>query len=751
MNRRLALLWSSGLLLALLSPALAAQAPESAPEDPALASHERMLALLDDVEKRTYEDNAHLGRRAERELQSRIEASDDSTPPRELASMHYALGSSLLMHGENEPALENLEAAARLVKAMAPEDRPPFATRLDYNMGVAYMVLGEDQNCIAAHTSQSCILPIGPRGVHVDQNGSRKAIEHFLAVLEHTDEKSDDHLGARWLLNIAYMTLGEHPDGVPEKYRIPSSVYTSEVEFPRFVDVAPELDLNTVSLAGGAGIEDYDLDGDLDIVNSTWDTAGQTHFFRNEGDGTYSERSDEAGLTGIRGGLNLDHADYDGDGDVDVLIMRGGWQLGLETVYPRSLLENRPEGGEAHFIDVTFLAGLGEAHYPSQTAGWADYDLDGDLDLYIGNEAHGSRRYPCQLFQNQGDKTFKDVSMKAGVTNLRFAKGVNWGDVDGDRYPDLYVSNYQQPDRLYINGRDGTFKDVASERGVDRPYDSFPCWMFDFDNDGALDIYNASYYQSVDEARIGPVVRSHLGMPIEQDLNKLYKGDGKGNFTDVTLEKGLDLFTVVMGSNYGDLDNDGYIDFYLGTGYPYYDGLVPNVMYWNRRGERFDDVTFAGGFGHLQKGHGVAFADLDQDGDQDVYEDMGGAYPGDAFGNVLFENPGFGNHWVKVRLVGTRSNKAGVGSRIRAQITEDGKSRSVYCTVSTGSSFGCNPLQQHIGLGKATKIDVLEVFWPASNTTQTFRDLPVDRRIRITEGSDQPEITEEKPIPFRKG
>src|SRR5262245_30278610 len=189
---------------------------------------------------------------------------------------------------------------------------------------------------------------------------------------------------------------------------------------------------------------------------------------------------------------------------------------------------------------------------------------------------------------------------------------------------------------------------------------------------------------------------------------------------------------------------------YLGTGYPFYDGLVPNVMYWNRGGRGFADVTTAGGFGHLQKGHGVAFADLDDDGDQDVFEEMGGAYPGDAFGNLLFENPGFGNHWLRVRLEGRTSDRLGVGARIRAVITENGQQRSVYRTVSTGSSFGCNPFEQHLGLGQASKVDLLEVYWPMTDTTQTFRDLPVDRFLRITEGVQEPAIRVPSPAPFKK-
>ena len=163
---------------------------------------------------------------------------------------------------------------------------------------------------------------------------------------------------------------------------------------------------------------------------------------------------------------------------------------------------------------------------------------------------------------------------------------------------------------------------------------------------------------------------------------------------------------------------------------------MPNVMYRNRGGTGFADVTMAGGFGHLQKGHGVAFADLDYDGDQDVYMQLGGAYPGDAYGNALFENPGFDNHWIRVRLRGVESNRPGIGARIRCEIREGGKRRSVYRHVTSGGSFGGNPFMQMIGLGKATQVEVLEVYWPTSDRLQTFRDVAVDQSILITEGQD---------------
>ena len=197
-----------------------------------------------------------------------------------------------------------------------------------------------------------------------------------------------------------------------------------------------------------------------------------------------------------------------------------------------------------------------------------------------------------------------------------------------------------------------------------------------------------------------------------------------------------------MGGNFGDLDHDGYPDFYLGTGYPDYEALIPNVMYRNREGERFDDVTYPGGFGHLQKGHGIAFADLDADGNQEVVAQMGGTYEGDRFRDAIFHNPGFGNHWLKIKLVGTDSNRSAIGARIHVVITENGEKRSIYKHVNSGGSFGANPLSQSLGLGQASKINRLEVYWPTTGMTQTFTSVPMDQTIQITEGQLQFKVIE---------
>ena len=215
----------------------------------------------------------------------------------------------------------------------------------------------------------------------------------------------------------------------------------------------------------------------------------------------------------------------------------------------------------------------------------------------------------------------------------------------------------------------------------------------------------------------------------------MYRGDGRGGFEEVARQCNLKRLNIPMGSNFGDLDNDGYLDFYLGTGYPDYEALMPNVMYLNRLGKGFADVTTAGGFGHLQKGHSIAFADFDHDGDQDIFAQMGGAFLGDKFYNVMYENPGFGNHWITIKLVGVQSNRSAIGARIHVvSLEEDRERRSIYKHVNSGGSFGGNPLRQTIGLGRATKIERLEVYWPTSNLTQTFRDVAMDQMIQLVEG-----------------
>ncbi|MCA9320664.1 MAG: CRTAC1 family protein, partial [Planctomycetes bacterium] len=315
-----------------------------------------------------------------------------------------------------------------------------------------------------------------------------------------------------------------------------------------------------------------------------------------------------------------------------------------------------------------------------------------------------------------------------------YAKGVTWGDYDDDGDPDLYVSNLWGPNRLYRNEGDGSFRELAGQLGVDGPLMSFATWFFDYDNDGDLDLYVAAYVEQVPAS-----VASYFGKEVRGARNHLYRNEGNGTFAEVAAELGLTRLVTTMGAGFGDLDQDGWLDFYLGTGYPAYEALLPNVMYRNDRGRHFVDVTYSGGFGHLQKGHAIAFADLDDDGDQDVFEQMGGAYRGDLAYDKLYENPGFaGRHTVTLKLEGRTSNRCAIGARVTIRVDEGGRTRAIHRMVGPRGSFGSGPLRLEVGLGDATSIREIEVRWPGGGRPQVVRDLHVDRLYHIREGEDLP-------------
>jgi hypothetical protein len=201
---------------------------------------------------------------------------------------------------------------------------------------------------------------------------------------------------------------------------------------------------------------------------------------------------------------------------------------------------------------------------------------------------------------------------------------------------------------------------------------------------------------------------------------------------------GLERVVPAMGANFGDLDNDGFLDMYLGTGTPSFATLMPNIMFRNDQGRRFQDVTEATGTGNLQKGHGVAFADLDNDGDEDVLLNSGGAVPGDRYEDSLYQNPGAAGNWLSLRLVGTKSNRAAVGAKILVRLPQPVAGSALrFREVSSGGSFGSNSFVQHIGLGAATRIASLEITWPASRTRQVFSDVPINTFLEIRELEDR--------------
>ena len=616
------------------------------------------------------------------------------------------------------------------------------------DLAFAYFRLGEVQNCSSDHNPDSCLFPIRDRGVHRYRLGASEAARLYTELLSDAHTDPENALSYRWLLNISYMTLGQYPEKVPAKWLIPPGTFNSDADVGRFRDVAAEKGVKEFGQAGGVILEDFDNDGHLDLMISHMGVRDQMQYFHNNGDGTFTRMTEQAGLKGIVGGLNMLQADYDNDGCIDVLVLRGAW-LHDHGRFPNSLLHNNCDGT---FTDVTAKAGVLSA-MPTQAAAWADVNNDGYLDLFIGNEVDRQKvQWPAEtknfeLFLNNRDGTFTDVGPASGIELEGMVKAAAFGDYDDDGWPDLYVSILGRPNRLFRNlggSRGGVpkFADVTAKAGVAEPITSFTCWFFDYDNDGWPDIFVSGYL-----ATLPNIVREVLGdkAHAQGERPRLYHNNHDGTFTDVSREARLDQLLLTMGANYGDLDNDGYLDLYLGTGAPPLITLVPNRMFRNASGRYFEDVTTSGGFGSLQKGHGVAFGDIDHSGNQDVVEEMGGAFTSDKFWTAIYKNPGHGNHWVKLRLTGVQANRFAVGARIRAVVEDAGKRREIFYTVGSGGSFGAQSLRPHIGLGRATVIELLEIRWPGSGLVQQFQGLAVDSTYDIREGQ-QPVKVPEPPL-----
>jgi len=648
-----------------------------------------------------------------------------NSPPQKIIQAHFTLGQLYAYTGEMAKAIEQFEAASRL----AATTDPGMSLVLEEALGIAYLHKSEMDNDVYKNPGDRCLFPMRP-GMRYDQPaGSEAAIAHFLKYLE----QKPDELDVKWLLNIAAMTAGGYPDNIPAKFRIPQEAFASSETVGRFTDVARETGLNPFVMASGVVIEDFDNDGLLDVVTSNYDYCGAMRCYHNNGDGTFTERAAEAHIANQLGGLNLVAGDYNNDGCPDILVLRGAW----ETLGQRkSLLRNNCDGT---FTDVTKESGLALHATNTQSAVWADIDNDGFLDLFVVNE-----QGPSELYRNRGDGTFEDISVPSGIARSAFSKGVAMADYDGDGYVDFFVSNMSGMGFLYHNNHDGTFTEIAREAGLDTAR-SFATWFFDYDNDGWPDLFVTSYYPSLDET-----ARTYLNLPHNATTMKLYRNLGNGTFRDVTKETGLDKVLMPMGSNFGDIDNDGYLDIYMGTGNPSYASLVPNVLLRNKEGKSFVDVTASSGTGELHKGHGVAFADLDNDGDEDILAAIGGAVPGDRHVFRLFENPGNSNDWVTLRLVGTKANRSAVGAKIKVTVRNEGKTtRSLYRTVGSQSSFGGSPLRQHIGLGKSAEILKVEILWPGTPVPQIFSQVGKDQFFEIKEGSAK--MTKLNLRPFRLG
>jgi len=611
----------------------------------------------------------------------------------------------------------------------------PQTKRVLYStVAISYLRYGEIENCLQNHNHQSCFLPVQGDGVHKLIFGSTKAIEEYKLAL---NEFPND-LEFKYLLNLAYMTLGEYPSQVPKEDLINPQWFTSKINFPKFHDVAAEMGVNRNALAGGVVVDDFTNDGWLDIVITCQGPHYEMIFYKNNGDGTFTDQTQAYGLDGQMGVLNLNQADFNNDGWLDLYLMRGAWwQKDGDIV--NTLMMNT---GNGRFEDVTLKSGLTKLA-PTQTSAWADYNLDGWIDLVVGNESTPDFQRGIDLYINQKDGTFKLESANWGLTLNQYFKGCTATFANDDKYPDLYFSALSDSNSLFINqGYSGnnTFALAGSTANVGAPFRSFPCWSFDFDNNGHEDLFVSSY--SNDQTPVTYWMESNMKTVDPIMFPKLYSNQGNMEYKEVGASMGLTEVAFTMGCNFGDINTDGFLDFYLGTGNPLFEALVPNKMYLNMDGKRFEDVSYAGGFANIQKGHGIGFGDLDHDGDEDIYIVIGGAVDADTYFNCLFENPNADkNNWVVLRLTGTSANKAAIGAKVAINVQENGKERMIYRVVSSGASFGANSLALEVGLRKSTKINSVKVQWPCKDCPdQEFREMAINKAYQLTQ--DQPNATE---------
>lgn len=514
----------------------------------------------------------------------------------------------------------------------------PWKSMIRNLLMFSYFRLGENENCRENHSFESCLMPLKGLAIHTRKHGSESAIRYLLIELA----AHPDNLAAKWLLNLAHMTLGSYPADVPSAHRLDPKLLESDEDVGVFHNVAELLGISTFSSKGTGIVDDFlGNDGLKDIFQCSTTYNTNVKLFKNMGNNQFSDVTEAAGLLGIDGGSNCRHTDYNNDGHLDLFIVRGGW---FNIDHYNSLIRNN---GDGTFTDVTLISGI-VSRGASHTVDFADVNRDGLLDIFVGNED-----IPCELWLNSGaDDKFVNVANSV-VRACGLLKAMTFTDMDDDMNMDIFISNYAEPNAmLHNNGRwsltePGTwdFSDVTSTPNaseVANPRFSFPVASFDADQDGSLDLLVAGHIfegpdaiwasYTGDEYFMGKILK-HEDKVTQLFLNKkITTAAGTATHTYNAIPTiqdgkpgagGLQKHYMSMAVNYGDIDNDGYLDLYFGTGQPEPRAIQSNKMYRNAGdGIHWLDVTSSANLGHLQKGHGISFADIDNDGDLDIYSQV---------------------------------------------------------------------------------------------------------------------------------
>lgn len=569
---------------------------------------------------------------------------------------------------------------------------------IDRQLALKKIRQGEQANCQLNHNDNSCILPFKDNAKHTNQEGSKEAINYLNNVIK---KNKHDFLSI-YLREIAKATLGV------------SSIFTvnlNEDNSVFFENRASKYGVNFLGYYGGAIIEDFNNNGFLDLFATSGRLSDNAKMYWNK-NFIYQESSTQS-LDNTKGGVHAIQADFNNDGYVDIYIIRGGWLSG--DYHPNSLLKNL---GNGNFIDVTKKANLLD-YRPSHSAVWSDINLDGFLDLIVGYEEG-----PSKIYLNDRNESFVDISDSVGFNCNCMAKGLFASDLTNNGLPDIYISCYDDKNMLFINYSDiekGNilFKESAKHAGVQKPNLSFPTAIFDFNNDGFNDIICFSY-----EMNMFKYAKQIINKTENAEPSKIYINNGDGTFKELELSL-LNYSYMPMGFNFADLDNDGFIDIAIGSGFPDYDVLLPNKTLRNLHGKNLENISIESGLGHLQKGHGIAFGDVNRNGKVDAYVSLGGFYDKDNFENAFFINESENNNsWIVLKLVGINANKSAIGARIKIKTLDfNGNEQVFFNEVNSGGSYGSSSLQVEMGLGEATLIKELQIKWPYKESTHYFYDI----------------------------